>query len=360
MRSINSDRASARDATGAVRVSVLVPVLNEAPLLRDAVGAMLEQTYPEPIEFILIDGGSTDGSREVIAELAKRDDRIRLVDNPDGTTPRALNRGLQAAHGEFVVRMDAHTRYRPDYIAEGVARLRRGDVVSVSGPQLAVGYDRWSRRVALALGSPLGAGGARFRRAIDDEVDVDSGYTGLWHRAVLLAAGGWEDASVADEDSELAARLRKAGGTIVCIPQLAAEYAPRNSLSGLARQYWSYGRARVRTSRRHPESLRPSQILPSALAVTLVLTCGGSRRLARAARVGTSLYITAVVVESARAAQSGAAPADAVAMPAVFATMHLAFGFGALAGAAEHGIPFAALRHVGRTLAARARRSSGH
>jgi succinoglycan biosynthesis protein ExoA len=341
-----------------VEVSVLVPILNEARHLRSAIEGMLAQTYPGSIQFVLIDGGSTDGSREIVAELAQRDDRIRLLDNPERTTPRALNRGLQAATGEFVVRMDAHTRYRPDYIAEGIARLRRGDVVSVSGPQLAVGFDTWSRRVALALGSPLGAGGARFRRTTDEEFEVDSGYTGVWRRSVLLDSGGWDDDWVGDEDFELAARLQAAGGRIVCIPELASEYGPRNTFPELVRQYSGYGRARVRTSRRHPESLRPSQVLPSALVITIILAALAPEPLARPARAGSLVYIAAILAESARAVHRGAVLTDTCALPAVFVTMHVAFGVGTLSGMRAHGVPVAALAHAGRTLARRVRRLS--
>lgn len=340
-----------------VDVSVLVPVLNEARHLHDAVGGMLAQTYRGSMEFLFIDGGSTDGSRTIIDEHAQLDHRIRLLDNPDVTTPRALNRGLQAATGEFVARMDAHTRYPPDYIAAGVARMACGDVVSVSGPQLAVGHDRWSRRVALALDSSLGAGGARIRRISGAELEVDSGFTGLWRRSVLLANGGWNNDWVGDEDFELAARLRKRGGRIVCIPQMAAEYSPRNNLVALGRQYWAYGRARACTSRLHPESLRPSQVLPSALALTLGLAVIARRPLATPARAGMLAYGAALLGESGRHVARGATPADAAALPAVFVTMHLAFGLGALAEVAEDGVPVRALLAAGRTLAVRAQQA---
>jgi succinoglycan biosynthesis protein ExoA len=339
---------------GPVDASVIVPVLNEARHLREVAASMRAQTFQGELEFLFIDGGSTDGSREIISELANRDHRVRLLDNPERTTPRALNVGLQAATGEFVARMDAHARYGPNYIADGVARLKRGDVVSVSGPQLAVGYDAWSRRVALALGSRLGTGGARFRHDADEEFEVDSGFTGIWRRSVLLANGGWDDDWVGDEDFEMAARLRKAGGRIVCIPEMAAHYAPRNNLASLARQYWAYGRARVRTSRRHPESLRPSHVVPSALVFTLILAGVSRPPLARPARAVLLLYLAAMAAESVRAVRSGARPSDAAAMPIVFLVMHLSFGLGEFSGLLSYGVPGAALVQVQRKLARRA------
>jgi GT2 family glycosyltransferase len=304
---------------------------------------MLAQTYQGTIEFLFIDGGSTDGSREIVSELARRNPHVRLLDNPGQTTPQALNLGLRVATGEFVVRMDAHSRYPATYVANGIARLRRGDVAAVSGAQLAVGDGKWSRRAALALTSPLGVGGAKFRRLSTDETEVDSGFTGLWRRETLLAHDGWDDDWVGDEDFELAARLREAGGRIVCLPEMAAEYSPRDSLTALARQYWAYGRARVRTSRRHAHSMRPSHVLPPALVLTLVAATLGPRPLARPGRAGMLVYAAALSVESMRALARGAEVADAAALPGVFATMHVAFGAGALTESGTNGIPVAAL-----------------
>jgi succinoglycan biosynthesis protein ExoA len=338
----------------AAKVSVLVPVLNEARHLRRAAERMVAQNW-ENLEVLFIDGGSTDGTREVLTELARRDQRVRVFENPARTTPRALNIGLQAASGEFVARMDAHTLYGHDYLTAGVSRLSRGDVVSVSGPQLATGYDTWSRRVALALSSPLGVGGARFRRAGQEECEVDSGFAGLWRREVLVRHGGWDEDWVGDEDTELAARLRREGGRIVCLPEMGAQYAPRNSLRALARQYWSYGHARVRTSRRHPESLRPSQILPAGLALDLLLITLPWRALRVPTRIGALAYAAAVLAESARVGLRGAPRSDAAALPLVLFAMHAAYGLGTLAGCVQYGAPAPALRHVARTLAGRGR-----
>jgi glycosyltransferase involved in cell wall biosynthesis len=337
-------------SNGRVEVSVLVPVLNEEANLRGAAEAMLAQELDGPAEFLFIDGGSDDGSPSILAELAERDPRVRVLENPFRRTPHALNIGLRAARGEFIARMDAHTLYPTRYLATGVERLRRGDVESVSGPQLAVGVNPGSRRVALALRTPLGAGGARFRTQMDQEVEVDTGFTGLWRRSTLLHHGGWNEEWINDQDVELAARLRKDGGRIVCIPAMAADYIPRDTLRGLARQYSVYGRYRVKTARRHPESMRRSQVLPPALALALIGAVLGPRPTRKLARIGLTAYAAALLGTSARAAAGGAGP-DAAALPAVWTTMHLSYGFGFLTESVRHGPP---LRAIARLIGIRA------
>jgi succinoglycan biosynthesis protein ExoA len=336
-----------------VDVSVLVPVLNEEAHLPRALHTMLAQRVDGAAEFLLIDGGSTDRSLEIIEEHAERDPRVRLLHNPARRTPQALNIGLRAAGGTFVARMDAHAEYPPDYLQLGIDRLRRGDVVSVSGPQLAVGEGRWSRRVALALRSALGVGGARFRRLEDREFEVDSGFTGVWRRDVLVAAGGWDEDWPNDQDLELAARLRKDGGRYVCLPAMAASYIPRDSLVALARQYWRYGFYRVKTSNRHPESLRPSQLLPPLLTLSFVGAAVPTRIASGPARLGLLIYALALLHSTIEAAREEE-PRDAAALPLVYVAMHVSYGVGFMEGCARWGLPVRAVSEQLKACASRA------
>ncbi len=317
-------------------VSVLVPVLNEADLIEETLDAMLEQRFEGEVELVFLDGGSTDDTREILARRSAEEPSVLLLDNPSRRVPNALNIGLRKARGQFIARMDAHTFYPDDYLARGVERLRAGDVDWVSGPQIAEGADPWSRAIALALSVPLGVGGARFRSALDREVDVDTGFTGVWHRATLEALGGWDERWPVNQDSELAARVRERGGRIVCVPEMAARYVPRASLGALARQYWAYGQFRAKTSLRHPQSMRRSHLLPPALlGLTAVAALGGSRA-GRIARLGLLGYVGLLVGEALRQARAGHGAA-AVRLPLVLATMHLVWGAGLIVG----GVKFA-------------------
>jgi succinoglycan biosynthesis protein ExoA len=329
-----------------IDLSVLTPVLNEERYIRGAVRDMQAQRFDGNFELIFIDGRSTDRTRAILEELAADDPRIRILDNPDRRTPDGLNIGLRAARGEFVARMDAHTHYPEKYLAAGVERLERGGADWVSGPQLAAGVDPWSRRVALALSTPLGTGGARFRREMEEEIEVDTGFTGVWRRSTLEEYGGWDEGWPVDQDYELAARMRSDGGRIVCIPEMAADYIPRNSLKRLARQYFRYGKYRVKTSVAHPTSMRPSHVLPPSLALATVAAVLPQRLLRRAGRLGLGLYGAALGGTAVKAAADGADPRDATLLPAVFATMHLSAGFGFLFGCALFGPPVEAVADV--------------
>jgi glycosyltransferase involved in cell wall biosynthesis len=296
---------------------------------------MQAQLFDSSIEFLFIDGGSTDDSRELLDTMGKEDPRIRVLDNPDRQTARALNIGLEASRGEYVVRMDAHTFYPPRYIAAGVERLGKGDVVWVCGAQLAAGEGKWSTRVALALNTPLGTGPSRrFSRKGDwgEETELDTGvFTGVWRRSTLETHGGWDARWPINQDSELAARIIEAGGRIVSIPALDAWYIPRDSPRGLARQYLRYGYYRAKTSREHPASMRLGHLFPPALVGALLAAPVGPRLPSRPARVALLFYLAAVAKAAGRAT-GRAQTVETVALLGVFATMHLTWGVGFLGG----------------------------
>jgi glycosyltransferase involved in cell wall biosynthesis len=325
-----------------VQLSVLVPCLDEERHIGAAIEGMRAQTFSGAVEFLFLDGGSTDATRAVLDAVAAGDERFRIFDDPGTNVPERLNLGLRRARGAIVARMDAHTVFPPAYLEAGVDRLRRGDVASVSGPQIAAGEGRWARRVTLALRSRLGTGAANFRRVPPGEIEVASGFCGVWPRALLVEHGGWDAEAASGEDYELAARLRRAGGRIVCIPAMAAAYMPRDDLRGLAAQYARYGYRRAAVARRRPEVLRRSHLLPPAVVLAAAAAALGRAPLARPARAALALYAAALAVESLRVGRDGG-PGDAAALPAVFATMHLGWGAGFLAGCARHGPPVAAL-----------------
>lgn len=339
-------------------MSVLVPVRNESEVIRDTVEAMLDQRFEGRVEFLFIDGDSEDGTGAILRRIADRDQRVRVLRNPARRTPNALNIGLRAARGEFIARMDAHTWYPPDYLARGVDRLRRGGADWVAGPQIPTGDRGWSTRIALALESTLGRGESRRwgggeeasegAGLPDEEFELDTGvFAGVWHRSVLERHGGWDESWPINQDSELAARVLEGGGRIVCLPGLGARYRPRDSLRGLARQYARYGYYRLKTARRHPQTLRGSHLACAGLALAAVVAILGGGRLRSLSRAGLCAYAASLVVASAHMARR-TRRADAAALPLVFATMHLAWGFGYLAGCLRSGPPLSAIAHITR------------
>jgi glycosyltransferase involved in cell wall biosynthesis len=336
-------------ADGAVDCSVLVPVLNESAHIESAMRSILSQQFPGRLEFLALDGGSADGTRELLAEIARTDGRLRLVENPSGATPAALNIGLRHARGTWVARMDAHSDYPGDYLERAIERLARGDTPWVSGPMIPTGYNAVSRATELAIGTPLGSGATRKwqRSGAPAEYELDSGvFCGVWSRQTLLDLGGWDERWLRNQDSELAARLLARGERLVCLTQMGARYAPRGSLKALWRQYRQYGEYRLRTAVAHPHTLRRSHLLAPGVVAAGATAVGAPAGLRRLARAGISVYGVAVAAQGLLAARRARRPLDAALVPAVLATMHLGHGTGFWVGLIRNGAPVAALLRI--------------
>lgn len=103
-------------------ISCLMPVYNARRFLTEAMRSVLDQTNAD-FELIVIDDGSTDGSSEIIDELARADSRIVVVHQANTGIVGALNNGLKAARGKYVARMDADDISLPDRFARQVRHL---------------------------------------------------------------------------------------------------------------------------------------------------------------------------------------------------------------------------------------------
>lgn len=332
-----------------VAVSVLVPVLDEEAHVHRTVEAMRAQQFDGALEFLFADGRSADRTREILEGLAREDPRIRVFDNPSGRTPSGLNVCLRHARGDYVARMDAHTVYPPDYLARGVARLQKGGTEWVSGPQVPTPAGRVSTAVALGLSTWLGQGGSRKwgdGAGEGEEYELDTGvFTGVWRRSLVLETRGWDERWPQNQDSEMAARFLARGERLVCLPQMAARYVPRDTLRGLFSQYRSYGYYRARTARRHPRSLRRSHLLAPSLVVTAGASAVAPHVIRRPARLGLLAYVGVLGATTAsRAGRAGRA--EVATMPLALMAMHLGHGVGFLRGMAAFGPPWAAFAQI--------------
>src|SRR5919197_2018647 len=145
-------------------VTVAIPCLDEEPSIEACLRSVMAQDYPaERTEILVVDGGSADRTRDIVAALAREDPRVVLVDNPDRLQAAGLNRAVRAARGEVIVRMDAHCEYRRDYVRQCVIALSRTGADNAGGAQRPRAKTPFQRAVCAALRSPLGVGMARYR-----------------------------------------------------------------------------------------------------------------------------------------------------------------------------------------------------
>lgn len=321
-------------------VSVVLPTLNERRYLRDCLDSLLAQDYSAITEILVVDGGSTDGTRSLADGV---DERVRVVDNPGVTAAAAMNVGLAEAANDLIVRADAHALYATDYVRRSVEVLDETGASWVGGPMRAVGLTTFGRAVAAVTSSPFGIGPGRFHYGTVAQ-DVDTVYLGTFDRRHVWEVGGYDEVRLqwAAEDQELNYRLRRAGHRIRLEPSIRSWYFPRQDPRGLARQYFNYGMCKASTLKKHGNlpawrPLAPAGLVAATLAWSLASLLA---RRPRASAVPAAAYLCGAAAVAGRLGRDpGVAPHRALGALAV---CHWAYGLGFWSGVGRivRGRPF--------------------
>lgn len=319
-------------------VSVVIPCLNEEKTIQQVLDALYNQTYPtELMEVVIADGGSSDGTRDVIAAYQKTHAKLklRLVENPKRVIPAGVNVAMQASTGEIIVRMDAHSIPQKDYVSRCVEGLEAGLGENVGGRwDIMPSNQGWiARSIALAAGHPIGVGDAQYRHS-DTAAEVDTVPYGAFYRGLLDTVGLFDETLIANEDYEFNTRIRQSGGKIWFDPQIRCQYFARPNLSRLAKQYWTYGFWKLKMLQRYPGSIRWRQFLPPAFLLGLIglALTGIFFTPALYVLIGViALYLFILFLVGVQQSLKEKKIAFVLGVPLAIATMHFSWAAGFLA-----------------------------
>ncbi len=183
-------------------VTIAIPTYNEAQNIAGVIENFLLTQYPNLVEIFVADGGSTDGTQEIVTRLSQKDARIKLLHNPLKVQSAGLNLILEKSSGEIYLRVDAHSDYAPDYVERCIEALLESKALNVGGAQCFVAKTHCQAGIALASKSLLGSGGAKYRNPSYTGY-AETVYLGCLWRQSLLHVGGYEQVSFVNEDAEL-------------------------------------------------------------------------------------------------------------------------------------------------------------
>jgi biofilm PGA synthesis N-glycosyltransferase PgaC len=225
-------------------VSVVLAAYNEVEVIRRTLQSILASDYPI-LDVVVVDDGSRDGTADVVREVARQDPRTVLIRQPNMGKAKALNVGLRAARGDYIVTLDADTVLAPQTVTNLIRNFavdRAGTLAGVAGV-VRVGnreqnlLTRWQ---ALEYVTQIGV-----ERAAQDAmgaISIVPGACAAWRKAAISEVGGYSDTTLA-EDCDLCLSLHRAGWRVTQDDDaIAFTEAPADVDSLLAqRTRWTYG-----------------------------------------------------------------------------------------------------------------------
>jgi succinoglycan biosynthesis protein ExoA len=340
---LQTDDRSQLNDENSIKFSIVVACRNEISHIGSLLDSVLQQNLPaKSWELIVADGMSDDGTAEVLDEYAKRTPEIRVLCNAGRIVSTGLNAAIQAARGEYIIRMDGHTFYAPDYTRKCIEIMERTGADNVGGPARMRATGLQARAIAAAFHSPFSTGGARFHDP-NYRGWVETVPYGCWHHRIFQTLGLFDETLVRNQDDEFNLRLIRAGGRIWQDPAIVSWYSPRRTLAALFKQYLQYGFWKVAVIRKHrrPGSWRHCvpglfvlACLFSAVAIAVNALFDMPRALAEVTPVCIAMMVAyaAMLVVASVLAASRAGWETLIYLPLVFPTFHFSYGFGFLAG----------------------------
>lgn len=259
------------DAVKSVRCLIVIPCLNEASYLEPLI-QQLEPTLKElTATLVVVDGGSTDGTRDIAKRLAQSLPNLHVLDNPRRIQAAAINLAVETfgLEHDYLIRIDAHGTYPHDYCRVLVEEALATEADSVVVAMQTVGFGLFQKATAVAQNSVLGNGGAKHRAGAESHW-VDHGHHALMRISAFRAVGGYDENFNANEDAECDYRLNKAGYRIWMTARTSMIYYPRASAPLLFKQYFRYGRGRARNFLKHRSRPSLRQMIPLMVAPVAV------------------------------------------------------------------------------------------
>lgn len=317
-------------------VSALLVTRNEKDYIRMSLMSLIEQTYPkDKYEIIIVDGGSTDGTLDVIKVLQdtynSESFSISVVPNPQKILATGWNIGIQSAKGDYVVRIDAHATAEKDFVEKSVETMQRVDAVCVGGKLTSKSLNGEDDVISYVLSSPFGVGNSSFRVS-EEEGYADTAVYGLYKKEIFEKAGYFDEKMVRNQDIEMHSRIKKAGGKFYFNPEIKCTYYTRNTVKKMLKQAYGNGQWNMVLLKRGSGALSIRHLIPFLFVLGVI----GSVILGFLHPLFWYIGIAVVLLHLALglyfATKKTKNIKQVIIMPFLFISLHFAYGLGYIRG----------------------------
>lgn len=320
-------------------VTIIMPVRNEVDFIERSLTALVQQDYPlDHLEILVVDGDSDDGTRQYVAHYLEQNPSslpqatIRLLNNLARYMPTGFNLALRQARGDIIIVVGGHCLIASDYVRQCIDILAQTGADCVGGPMVTQGGTYTAQAIAQAQSTPFGVGGVAFRTGQNQGGYVDTVAFGAYRREVFSRIGNFDEELIRNQDDEFNFRLTQAGGKIWLDPSIQSIYYSRATLPRLWRQYYQYGLYKVRVIQKRKAVPSWRHLVPALFVLSLCLSLIMTVFTGKLRWLGSVVapYLGANLLATTWAARQNWALGPM--LPLAFATLHLAYGFGFLAG----------------------------
>ncbi|MGE9896437.1 glycosyltransferase family 2 protein [Anaerovoracaceae bacterium SGI.195] len=254
-----------------INVSVIIPTLNEDEYIEQCIKSMFKQDYAiDLMEWIFVDGGSKDKTIAVISDYRdKYPTLIKLLNNPNKIASSAMNIGIEAAQGEYIIRLDAHSKYSPDYISKCIYWIEKTGADNVGGIANTEAFTKIGKCIAKMLTCSFGVGNSQFR-ITEESGYVDTVPFGAFRKDLFDRIGPFEESLARNEDNEMNFRIRKNGGKIFLSNEIIFTYYCRESLLDIAKMAYGNGYWTVIAAKKIPGAMGVRHFIPLVFTIGLI------------------------------------------------------------------------------------------
>lgn len=225
-------------------VAIAIPTLNEERFISRCLDSIIKQTFKfEKMDVMIIDGGSNDKTKDIVAEYQKSHQNIRFIENKKKIQSVAFNIGFKKSTAPYIIRLDAHAEYDSKYISLCIENLKQDEKRGNVGGRcniLPFNQSLWAQTNAILNHSRFGIGGAAFRVS-NEAHNTDSVPFGSFPRKIIEKIGGMREDLPRGEDNEYNSRIRKAGYKIFFDPNIISSYFARPTLGASCKQMYANG-----------------------------------------------------------------------------------------------------------------------
>lgn len=119
-----------------MKISVIIPMYNSKETIKSAIESVLNQTYKEPIEIVVVNDGSSDGCEKIVEDIISNNQTnrtIKLINKPNGGVSSARNRGIKEASGDFIALLDSDDIWLPEKLEKQSKEIEKNPNIKFIG-----------------------------------------------------------------------------------------------------------------------------------------------------------------------------------------------------------------------------------